>query len=75
MPRKQKVNKNTNKSDKNIFTGDKNSSNIMKIQTLPGDNILSNKKNKKSKSKEKSIEKNKSLKNSEIKEIEDINNI
>ena len=75
MPRMQKINKNTNKSDKNTFTGDKNSSNIMKIQTLPGDNIISNKKNKKSKSKERINDKNKSLDNTELKEIEDINKL
>ena len=75
MPRMQKINKNTNKTDKNTFTGDKNSSNIMKIQTLPGDNIISNKKNKKSKSKERINDKNKSLDNTELKEIEDINKL
>ena len=80
MPKIQKINKNTTKSDKNIFTGDKNSSNIMKIQTLPGDNIISNKKKKKSKSKEKSVEKNKSINNSDsakdiLKQLDDdINN-
>ena len=75
MPRMQKINKNTNKTDKNTFTGDNNSSNIMKIQTLPGDNIISNKKNKKSKSKERINDKNKSLDNTELKEIEDINKL
>ena len=81
MPKIQKINKNTTKSDKNIFTGDKNSSNIMKIQTLPGDNIISNKKKKKSKSKEKSVEKNKSINNSDsakdiLKQLDDdINNL
>ena len=61
-----KINKNSKKDNKNVFTGDKDTSGKMIIQSLPGDNVM-NKKNKKpkSKSKDKAEELNKTQKSND----------